>query len=514
MANTWSTQQEAIFGWFKNPTGKNLAVTARAGCGKTTTILEGINRAPEQRIAVLCFNKRNQIEAEAKLTNPNAEALTSHSLGFRSVKRYWENIRVASGSTRVNVLVEEVCGAQAPDPLKRLVGKLCTKGRELAPFATAGDELVDIALQFDCVPDDAWKTDGFDLAWVCDKAVAAIDLAARVKPTAGIDFADMLFLPLRNKWLRPVYDLVVIDEAQDQTLVQLLLAQGACGGRIAVVGDDRQGIYGFRGADSGALGRLERELQAESLSLTRTYRCGKVIVAAAQRLVPDFEAAPTNADGRITTIPRSKLADQVGAGDFILSRTNAPLIGIALGLVRQGRRVKIEGRDIGAGLRAIINKLATGPAKNSIPKFLEKLVNWKEREVERAEKAKLDNKVEQILDQYETLVALIDGVSGIPELLTRLENLFADNVADAPSQIVCSSIHRAKGLESERVFILQDTLNPPVACEGCRKRPKKCACPNGYVPDPQAQREEQNIEYVAITRAKSELVWVSGDAKR
>src|SRR5690606_782336 len=120
-------------------------------------------------------------------------------------------------------LVEAVCGQQSPDPLKRLVGKLCTKVRELAPFATAADEVYDIALQFDCEPDNGWKEDGFDLHWVCDKAIEATELAAARKPTVGIDFADMLFLPLRNKWLRPVYDLVVIDEAQDMTLVQLLL---------------------------------------------------------------------------------------------------------------------------------------------------------------------------------------------------------------------------------------------------------------------------------------------------
>jgi superfamily I DNA/RNA helicase len=340
---------------------------------------------------------------------------------------------------------------------------------------------------------------------VCDKAIQAVELAAAKKPALGIDFADMLFLPLRNKWLSPIYDLVVIDEAQDMTLVQLLLAEGSCNGRVVVVGDDRQAVYGFRGADSDSLDRLKAKLAAEELGLTTTYRCGKQIVAMAARLVPDFQAAPTNAEGTIGQATRQQLLDTVQPGNFILSRINAPLVSIALALIRAGKRAKIEGRDIGAGLRAIVNKLATGPAKNSLPKFLEKLSNWKERETARAEKARLPHKVEQVLDQYDTLLALIDGASGVPELLTRLDNLFADNVVDAPAQIVCSSVHRAKGLESDTVFVLADTLHPPVPCAVCRKRSFRCQCAT-FTPDPKQAREEQNIEYVAITRAKERLV--------
>jgi superfamily I DNA/RNA helicase len=514
MARTWSAQQEAIFDWFQNGQG-NLTVEALAGTGKTTTIIEGINRAPEQSILLAAFNKRIAEELKTKLANPNAEALTLHAIGFRAVRRYWEKIGVDNRGARAERLAEDVCGQQAPDALKKLVGKLGTKAREMAPFATKPEDLFEIALTFDCAPDEGWQADGFDLTWVCDKAVKTLALAASSKPIAtGIDFADMLFLPIINKWLRPSYDLVVVDEAQDMTLVQLLLAQGVCKGRFAVVGDSHQAIYAFRGADSDALGRLTRELNSAKLALTTTYRCGQAIVREAQRLVPSYEAAPTNGEGLISTTSLDRIFETVGPGDFVLSRTNAPLVSIALGLVRRGVRAKIEGRDIGAGLKSITNKLAKGPAKNSIPKWLEKLATWRDREVERAEKAGIESKVNTVLDQFETLTALADGVSGIPELLTRIESLFEDNAVGVPSQVVCSSVHRAKGLESKRVFVLRATLNPPVACEKCHKRPRGCKCPDGYVPDPVSQREEQNIEYVAITRAIDELVWVEGDTRR
>jgi len=91
----------------------------------------------------------------------------------------------------------------------------------------------------------------------------------------------------------PTYDLVVVDEAQDMTASQLQLAIQSCrkGGRIAIVGDDRQAIYSFRGADSKSLDRLKGILKAKELGLTTTYRCPKRVVEIASRYVPDFRAA-------------------------------------------------------------------------------------------------------------------------------------------------------------------------------------------------------------------------------
>ena len=66
-----------------------------------------------------------------------------------------------------------------------------------------------------------------------------------------------------------------------------------------VIGDDKQAIYGFCGADSGSLFRLKDELDAKVLHLTKTFRCGKAIVEEAKQFVPDFQAAQTNCDGVI-----------------------------------------------------------------------------------------------------------------------------------------------------------------------------------------------------------------------
>ena len=131
-------------------------------------------------------------------------------------------------------------------------------------------------------------------------------LKAAEEPTEAIDFADMIFLPLRKGMVYPSYELVVIDEAQDMTRPQLEIARRATtkDGRIFIVGDDRQAIYGFRGADSGALDRLKEQLQATELGLKTTYRCGRAIVERAREYVPDFEAAPTVEEGVVKYCPR------------------------------------------------------------------------------------------------------------------------------------------------------------------------------------------------------------------
>ncbi len=94
-----------------------------------------------------------------------------------------------------------------------------------------------------------------------------------------------------------------------------------------------------------------------------------------------------------------------------------------------------------------------------------------------------------INDQYECIESLMDGVSTVPELIARIDSLFGDTPPGGDNRtITLSSIHKAKGLEAERVYLLQDTLYPG----GDKTR-----------------IEEANLEYVGVTRAKRTLVMVN-----
>src|SRR5262249_35443957 len=176
-------------------------------------------------------------------------------------------------------------------------------------------------------------------------------------------------------------DIVSVGGAQDMTVAQLEIANGLCRGSVVIVGDDRQAIYDFRGADSGSLDRLKTELNADELPLNTTYRCGKAIVELAQRYVPDFEAGEGNGEGSVTNLAITKLSSEAALGDFILSRANAPLVSVAMSLLRAGKRARIKGRDIGKGLISLVNKLKA----RSVPELLMKLNVWQEREITRLE---------------------------------------------------------------------------------------------------------------------------------
>lgn len=486
MAREWSAQQQAIFEWFRNPERKRAVVRARAGTGKTTTIIEGLSHAPERKMLLCAFNKRIADELSRKITTDRAEAKTLHGVGFACVRRNWETVRV--DGSRGKRLALEAAGNSAPDAMIGLVARLAGLLKEMAPLAQDLDTAVAIAEDMDCLPDEDWEDDGWTVERVAACALKAVEAAGRRDGT--VDFSDMLYLPLRHGWVRGQWNLVVVDECQDMNAAQIELATRSVrkGGRIIVVGDDRQAIYGFRGADSGSLDRLKAKMKAEELPLTLTYRCPKAVVAEAATLVPDYCAAETAPAGEVDALPMAKLAESARPGDFVLSRKNAPLVRVCLSILRTGTRAKVEGRDVGKGLVALVKKLKA----KTIPQFVEKLEAWEEREQARAAKLKPETakrKAAEIEDQAETLRTLSEGLTDVQELETRIEHLFADDAAGTRGQVVCSSVHRSKGLEAPRVFVLRSTLADPET----------------------AGREEANIRYVAITRAQARLTWVDGE---
>ena len=476
----WSNLQQDIFSWFKTGKG-NLIVRARAGTGKTTTIIEAINHAPERKILLAAFNKRIASELKDRLKNQSAEAKTLHSVGVSFLYRNWEGAQL--DEDRGERLAKRALPAGAPGPVINLVKRLAALAKGAAPKASVGD-LVDMAYSFDIDADDALEEQGWTTLKIAECAARAMGLA--IENDGTFDFDDMIYVPVALNWVTPRFDLVVIDEAQDMNAAQLTLAKK--GGRIVVVGDDMQAIYAFRGADSNSLDRLKTELKAIEKSLTITYRCPKSVVRLANTIVLDFEAGPTQPEGSVTDASLEQMIEKASAGDFVLSRKNAPLAKVCLSFIRKGRKAMIEGRDVGASLLAIIKKINA----RDIPMFLQRLSSWEKKQLARVQKAVKSeraskNKLAFIADQAETLRAFAETSKSVTEMTSKISDMFQETVGGKKDYIVCSSVHKAKGQERQRVWGLVDTLM------------------NG-----RGDPEEDNIAYVMYSRAQMHFVKVTG----
>ena len=161
----------------------------------------------------------------------------------------------------------------------------------------------------------------------------------------------------------------------------------------------------------------------------------------------------------------------------------------------QLRRTRIAGRDIGAGLQSLIRKFRA----RSVADLLTKIAAWETKEVKRFDammlkatngrKTSLQAKIDGIKDQAEMLISLTDGSTSVSDVEARIAALFTDDGLGDAGIITCSSVHKAKGLEANRVFVLTETLRSN-------------------------NQEEKNICYVAYTRAKSTLVMVKPSQQR
>jgi DNA helicase-2/ATP-dependent DNA helicase PcrA len=480
LAMNWSLEQNDIFVWFHDGRG-NLVVQARAGTGKTTTIKHAMTLAPEAKILYAVFNKKNQIEAAAVIKDERVQVKTLHALGFAYLKYYFNKL-VRPDDNVENDRIDSVMGENVPGTAKNAVRQLVGFAKNISIGMPTLSTLAAIAEDRNLDADS--ELPALQLA---DWALEVMKLSMKPDAQFRISFNDMVWLPVALNLVRPWFNLVVVDEAQDMNAPQLEMAIRACkaGGRICVVGDDRQAIYGFRGAVQDGMEMMRVRLNAQVLGLTTTYRCPQTVVELASSLVPDYKAAPSAPMGSVTRAGRDSFTGKLVPGDAVLSRVNAPLVPLCLELLRNNVPARIEGKDIGKQLLNLVRKMKA----RSIPEFIKKMGSWLDKLIERVcDTATAEEKIATAQDQYDMLVAIAEVSSGVGDLEARIVNLFQDTSDSPRAAVVFSSTHKAKGLEWPRVFLLQDTYK--------------------IKSGPAPVSQESNLYYVAVTRAKKDLVLV------
>lgn len=497
----WSTQQQAVFDWVQSGTG-SAVVEAVAGAGKTTTVVEAVRRM-QGRVFMGAYNQKMGQELKKRVCDlPNVVAGTFHSAGFYAMRRAAGDKRLNVDGNKVRNIVQALLMQRhgtvnaAPQGWAGCVVALVSMAKQCG-FYVGG--LVDGPRRQDWA-DIGLKHEFFDkLAEECDPnrviddAVVALRQSNEDRET--IDFDDMVYLPLLRNLRMFENDWVIIDEAQDTNAVRRLLARRMLkrSGRLIAVGDPHQAIFGFTGADGDSLDLIRAKFCATTLNLSVTYRCPSAVVSIARQYVQHIEASERAPIGTHSEINYAELPALVAPGDAILCRFNAPIVDLCFSLIRAGKPAKIEGRDIGEGLAALAGRWKA----KSLDMLETRLSTWFDREVRKAEAKDDQTRLGRIEDQYATLQALISrgretGITTVDALKEMIRNMFDDVGADT-RMIVLSSVHRAKGLEWPRVFIL-----------GRRElMPSKRAVQDW------AKEQEINLIYVAVTRAQQTLVDVA-----
>lgn len=467
-----SKYQEAIYSFIKEEKG-NLIVEADAGTGKTLTIKISLNFIPPSKSVVFCAFS-SSIATELRKDIPSyVQALTLHSLGLKSITGAFGKVKV-DGKKLFRIVINLINEDERKyiSPMMKVVSLL--KNNLLPPTNKSIEGLL--------FHHNIELPENFDrFVTLTTKAFEKSNENTKV-----IDFDDMIFFSHLYNLPCKKYDFVFVDEAQDLNNAQISLVMKSVkpNGRVIAVGDKNQAIYGFRGAGIDSIPKLKQLLQAESLPLSICYRCPRTHVEQAQKYVSSIEVAPNAKDGKIIVIPESELSNKISSGDLILCRNNAPLIAPCLDLISKGIKATIKGRDIGLNLATLIEKLRS----RTIPELKIKLEEWENNEIQNA--IKKNKNPQLIVDKAECLFSLIEnsGAKTPRQLAEHIRDLFSDEKAE----ITFSSIHRAKGLESENVFFLQPYL-----------------IPSKYAEQDWELAQEKNLYYVALTRAKENLYMVN-----
>jgi DNA helicase-2/ATP-dependent DNA helicase PcrA len=470
----WSEHQLNCFGEAAVGT-ENLIIIAVAGSGKTTTGIEMVKRGRGSHIYV-AFNK----DIADELSSRGVNGRTYHSV-------CWSVVMQAFKAQVDGDKLKKLCLEYLSENDLYLYGSFIQRLVGLARNAGVGclvqdteEAFINLCAQHDLEPEseDADFGRGIDLARKL--------LDASTAQTNVIDYDDMLYFPIKYNLALPKFDRVYVDEAQDTNAIQRAITRKMLKdtSRLFAVGDPAQAIYGFRGADSDSMDLLKAEFKMKEMPLTVTYRCAKSIVEFARQWVNHIEAAPDAPEGAVHKLGRKWDHKVFQANDLVVCRVTAPLITLAYKLLTNHVPVTVLGREIGQGLKSLINKMKA----KGIPQLETKLAAWVEREVKKAMDADNESKAQAVKDKADCVSCLIAGLDEnhrtIPELLRTIDNLFANK----ENAVRLATIHKSKGLEAERVFWLNSSK-----------------CPSKWARQEWQKQQEINLCYVAATRAKTDL---------
>lgn len=480
----WNSYQNQIFNQISNG-GGHTVIQSGPGTAKTTTLVEALHHIPDQyksRILFTAFNSSIAEEIRAR-TPTNVVTKTNHQLGFHTVLKHWGHVydlrafgAVDDKNIALLALAKQLVG---DDVDKNSLHESLVYTVEMSKIllADSPEEIENIILNYGI---DTYEFSCGEFAyhvWELMETTRNAPLICNGKSV--ISFSDMIWLPHVHGWMPEQFDWLFVDEGQDlnPARIELILNALRYGARLCTAADARQAIYGWAGATTEMLDHLVHELDATQLPLSVSYRCARRIIELAKNTNPALEAAPGAPDGTVSTFDAKILKNFVKSEMAILSRLNYPLVGLCLALLNAGFNANIQGKDIGNRLLWRISCWKP----SSVQELIRNAQNWAD-EAEECLRKKNRTAI-HIQDEAKTIIKFAETADNIDEVCEHIRKFFDDETA----QVKLSTAHKAKGLEYEKVMLLDKTFKPELG------------------------GEEQNIHYVAVTRAKRWLGIATGN---
>lgn len=472
-------EQRAVVDAFQ--AGKSVRVVAVAGSGKTSTVL-GLARLEEQRDPhaaglYLAFNA--SVAEEARRRAPaSLKPMTAHALARKYIQKTphaallgklgdsspaWRDTAAAIGSTKIVVQVFD--------------------GRKMFNAYTIGRYALKTVEEFCKTMDSVITTDHVpSIKGVSDRSPAYQQLATHIVPIARRAWANILdpagsavrfnhnhYLKLwamTGPKLRDV-NYAILDEAQDANPVIAAIVAGQDHLRRVVIGDPSQAIYRFTGAVD-ALSKFPVDVDT---TLTQSWRFGDAIAEAGNTYLRQLNS-PVLVRGN----PAINDDVHFDARDYdaVLARTNGDALSEVMAAQKAGRRVALIGNTEQAVKFCDTARSLQMGAQPNDPEFAA-FDDWSQL-LEYIENTPNTSDVA-------TMVRLVDEHG-----IDRVEQALKGLVTVKRAETVLSTVHRAKGLEFDRVRIHSGfTVDSDDSS------------------DPADLEDERRLAYVALTRAQRQL---------
>ena len=509
-----------------------LVIRAGAGSGKTRVLTRRIaygamtDALDPRRVLALTFTRKAAGELNHRLRQlglrESAAAGTFHAVALTQLRRHWESNQLS-----------------APTLLDRKIGFVA----RLVPGIRERTIPLDLVSEIEWAKARRIKPDTY-VAAAADNArsmqlpaerVAEIYQAyeeAKVKRNL-IDFDDILILCGRLlqqdknaiaafQWS---YRHVFVDEFQDVNTLQFALLKVFVGAEpdLCVVGDSRQAIYAWNGADSSYLDHFTTHFpNAVEVALSQNYRSTPEILRCASALLPTYgKLTPTLSSGQKPSITnhsdekaearsiarslRNARSSSTRWRDMaVLVRTNAQVALLADAL--DAAEVPVRARHDSAlvdrpEIKDLIDSLRQAAPSGTLTDALDELAERLNGQRTEGETNEPDDEADDAgVDERQLLLSAflrlgrdhlgLDPTASLQGFIDALKAGGREIASVGDDRVEVTTFHQAKGLEWDVVHVagMEQGL-----------------APIGHAKTPEAKAEEDRLIYVAVTRAKRHL---------